>query len=266
MTPLALILARAASKGVPGKNRAIIAGKPCVLWSIDAARQSRRGLRIAISTDDRVIQELAISTGADLVVRPPGLASDSARIDDAARHAVTALGDSDLDPIVLLYANVPVRPDGLIDRALDRFERTHADSVQSYAPVGKHHPWWTARVDASTGAVSPWEGDTLNHGVYRRQDLPPAYIPDGGVLVMSRRALFLRIPGVPASPHACFGLRCFGILNCEGDVVDIDSPLDLLVADTMLRGERRPGAEQGGVRDAPASRIKPVSHPSRSIP
>lgn len=240
MKPLGLILARAGSKGAPGKNRAPLADRPCVMWTIDDARASRLE-RIAVSTDDTEIQRLAISAGIDVIARPANLATDVARVDDAARHAVRSLNDESLDPIVILYANAPVRPEGLIDRALAMFESSGADSVQSYAPVGKHHPWWIARVDASHGAVVPWEGDVLNHGVYRRQDLPPAHVPDGGVLVVSRRALFLEIPGAGDGPHAFFGVNRRGVINEEGAVVDIDSPIDLIVADTVLR-QRLPGS------------------------
>jgi CMP-N-acetylneuraminic acid synthetase len=135
---------------------------------------------------------------------------------------------------VILYANVPVRPRGLIDRALELLASSGCDSVQSYQPVGKHHPWWTARVDAE-GQVTAWEGEVLNHGVFRRQDLPPAYGPDGAVLAVTRRALMLEIPGVAAGPHAFFGRDRRGVINPEGSVVDIDTPLDLVVADVMLR-------------------------------
>ncbi|MEZ6234116.1 MAG: hypothetical protein R3B68_07995 [Phycisphaerales bacterium] len=71
--------------------------------------------------------------------------------------------------------------------------------------------------------------------MFRRQDLPPAFIPDGAVLGVTRPALMLELPGVPDGPHAFFGLDRRGIINPEGSVVDIDSPLDLVVADAMLR-------------------------------
>ena len=126
----------------------------------------------------------------------------------------------------------------MLDRAIALMESTGAHSVQSYAPVGKNHPWWTAVVDPSTGAVRPWdggEGDVLNHGVYRRQDLPPAHMPDGAMLLVSRDALTLRLPGVAPGPHAFLGTKRRGILTEPGAVVDIDSEIDLLVADAMLR-------------------------------
>lgn len=242
MRTLALILARAGSKGVPGKSTRMVAGRPCVCWTIDHALDARAAGavgRIAVTTDSKEVQQIALGMGIDVVARPAGLATDTARVDDAARHAVPLLEQGErFDAIAVLYANVPVRPDGLLLAALSLMATTGADSVQSYAPVGKHHPWWTAVVEPASkgGAVRAWDGGVLNHGVFRRQDLPPAHIPDGGVLVVTRRALFGEIPGVDPGPHAFFGRDRRGVINPEGSVVDIDSEIDLVVADALLSG------------------------------
>ena len=229
---LAIILARGGSKGVPGKNVAPVGGRPCIAWTIEAAKLARSVSAVAVSSDDPRALAIAREMGVGTIMRPQDLASDTARVDDAARHAVEAAGGAEL--VVVLYANVPIRPAGLIDRAIELQRETGADSVQSYAPVGKHHPWWTARLSGK-GEVVPWEGEVLNHNVFRRQDLPLAVVPDGGVLVVTRRALFLEVPGVAPGPHAFFGADRRGVMNPEGAVVDIDSKVDLLVADALLK-------------------------------
>jgi N-acylneuraminate cytidylyltransferase len=232
----AIILARGGSKGVPGKNTADVAGRPCIAWTIEHARRSARVSRVVVSTDDGRAAEVARAMGAGVVERPALLASDTARVDDAARHACEQLGLSDHDDehVAILYANVPVRPDDLTDRALALLASSGCDSVQSYARCGKHHPWWTARLDAE-GTVTPWEGGVLNHGVFRRQDLPPAFVPDGGTMALRMAALMLRVPGAGDGPHAFFGHTRRGIESAEGEVVDIDTRVDLLVADAILR-------------------------------
>jgi CMP-N,N'-diacetyllegionaminic acid synthase len=229
---LAVILARGGSKGVPGKNVAPVGGRPCIAWTIEAARAARTVTDVAVSSDDPKALAIAREMNVGTIMRPQDLASDTARVDDAARHAVDAAGGAEL--VVILYANVPVRPAGLIDRAVELLRETRADSVQSYAPVGKYHPWWTARLSGN-GEIVPWEGEVLNHNVFRRQDLPLAVVPDGGVLVVTRRALFLEVPGVAPGPHAFFGADRRGVMNPEGSVVDIDSRVDLLVADALLK-------------------------------
>ena len=232
MSVVAVVLARGGSKGLPGKNTADVAGKPCVQWTIEAALRAELVDRVIVSSDDERVLEIGRDLGAIAHDRPAALASDTATVDDAVREAVR---DDDAHTVAILYGNVPVRPDGLIDECVRTLLENGADSTQSYAPVGKYHPWWTARVDVESGIVRPWEGEVLNHGVFRRQDLPEAVIPDGGALVVSRRALFLEIEGVAAGPHAFFGLDRRGVMNDEGAVVDIDSRVDLLVADALMR-------------------------------
>ena len=249
MKSVAIILARAGSKGVPGKNRAPVGGRPCVLWTIDDALGSALVSRVVVSTDDADIASIAQRAGAEAIERPAALAHDTATVDDAARHCVEALNDPSIEAAAILYANVPLRPEGLIDRALGLLLESGADSVQSYAPVGKYHPWWTARIEEGSGRLAPWEGETLNNNVFRRQDLPPAYIPDGGVLAVTRASLLLRVAGVAPGPHAFLGRDRRAVVNPEGSVIDIDAPTDLLVADAALRRRgRAPALKDEGAR------------------
>lgn len=243
MPTIAIILGRAGSKGVPGKNTRIIANKPCVAWTIEHALRSKTVNHVVVSSDDPNMLAIAKSKGALPMQRPPDLATDTARVDDAARHAALEAAahfrhqgpDRAKINLVILYANVPVRPDDLTDRAVTLLQNSKCDSVQSYQPVGKYHPWWIARVDDKSGQVAPWEGDVLNHNVFRRQDLPPAHIPDGGVIAVTWNSLFCAIPKAQPGPHQFFGVDRRGVLNPEGSVIDIDRPEDVLVAEAILR-------------------------------
>ena len=244
MRTLAVILARAGSKGLPGKNERLLAGRPCVAWTIDHAQRARRIDRVVLSTDGDALAAIGERAGVDVVRRDHELAHDGATVDAAARHALLETERRDgarFDSVALLYANVPVRPDGLIDDAVALLARTGCDSVQSYASVGKQHPWWTAVVDAHEGAVRPWQGDVLNHNIHRRQDLPPAHVPDGGVIVCTRAALMLE-RGAPDGPHAFFGNDRRGVINDGGAVIDIDTELDAIVADALLRARAERGS------------------------
>ncbi|MEX0876912.1 MAG: GxxExxY protein, partial [Phycisphaerales bacterium] len=178
------------------------------------------------------VNRCAHELGCTVVQRPPQRSHDTTTIDDAARHAYEQVGSPDV-PIVILYANVPVRPESLIDDAVKLLVESGCDSVQSYAKVGKHHPWWTVRV-GDDGQVRPWEGEVLFHNCFRRQDLPAAMIPDGGVMALTGDALMRRV-GAPEGPHWFLGIDRRGVVTEEGAVVDIDARVDLLVADVLLR-------------------------------
>lgn len=233
---VAVVVARAGSKGLPGKNLRLLAGRPCVAWSVEHAMAATSVDRVVVSSDSDEVLQIAHEMGAATHRRSNALATDSARVDDALREAV-AWHEQQHGPIAgaaLLYGNVPVRPEGLLDRAVTLWRESGCDSVQSYAPVGKYHPLWQVCVDGA-GEVTPWQGDRLFGGVYRRQELTPSFVPDGGVILVSRRALFHEIAGLDtAHPHSFLGLAHRGVLNEEGGVVDIDSAHDFAVAEAVL--------------------------------
>ena len=56
---IALILARGGSKGIPMKNIRLLAGKPLITYSIEAALKSRYIDRVVVSTEDEEIAEIS---------------------------------------------------------------------------------------------------------------------------------------------------------------------------------------------------------------
>jgi CMP-N,N'-diacetyllegionaminic acid synthase len=222
---LAVIIGRAGSKGLPGKNVANINGKPIVAYSIDHALDAETVGRVIVSTDSPELAATARAEAVEVIDRPAKLATDTATVDSAVRHAITEDGGEE-SIIVILYANVPIRPDGLIDRAVRMLIETGADSVQSYCDVGKHHPYWMVSLDVA-GRVLPHHPNPI----YRRQDLPRLLLPDGGVIAVTRESLFTVVEG---EPHAFLGTDRRGIETAPGEVVDVDNALDLSLAQAML--------------------------------
>lgn len=222
---LAVVVARAGSKGLPGKNAIDLHGHPMICRTIEHARDAETVDRIVVSTDGKKIAEAARSMNVEVVNRPAVLANDTAPVDAAVRHAVDQIGAAE-QIIVILYANVPVRPDGLIDRAVRMLMETGADSVQSYTDVGKHHPYWMVSLDADD-RVKPYRANA----VYRRQDLPKLLIPDGGVIAVRRGSLFTVADD---DAGAFLGTHRRGIRSPAGSVIDVDTAVDLAMAEAML--------------------------------
>lgn len=222
---LAVIIGRAGSKGLPGKNAKLTAGRPMICHSIEDALDAQSVDRVIVSTDGKAIAAAAQEMGVHVVQRPPELAGDTATVDSAVRHAVQTInGDESI--IVILYANVPVRPHDLIDRAVAMLIETGADSVQSYSDVGKHHPYWMVTLDDDRRVKAH-----VPNTVYRRQDLPKLLIPNGGVIAVTKRSLFTVIEG---QPHAFLGQDRRGIISPEGSVIDVDAPIDFAIAEAIL--------------------------------
>lgn len=223
---LGVILARSGSKGLLHKNAMMIAGKPMLAWTIEHALASDQIDRVLVTTDGEVLAQIASQYDVEVIHRPAELANDTATVDAAARHAVNQVGEMH-EHLCMLYGNVPVRPSDLSDRAIQKLRETHADSVQSVCSVGKNHPYWMKTVDPKTGKL----GMLTDNQVYRRQDLPPVYMLDGGVIAVTRASLFRVVEG---QPHAFLGTDRRAIMTEPGDVVDVDTQADFKVAESIL--------------------------------
>jgi N-acylneuraminate cytidylyltransferase len=224
------VIGRAGSRGLPGKNAMLLAGRPLICHTIDDARAAKTVDRIVVSTDGDAIAAAAESMAVPVVQRPSDLASDTATVAAAVRHAVTehdTAGEARF--IVILYANVPVRPPDLIDRAVGLLLETGADSVQSYCDVGKHHPYWMVALDGGN-RVTPFHDNPVD----RRQDLPSLLIPDGGVIAVTRESLLSAAAADHDHPHAFLGADRRGVETVPGDVIDVDTHRDLVVAEAFL--------------------------------
>lgn len=248
MTTLAVIIARAGSKGLPNKAMQLLRGQPLVARTIEHALGSRRVDHVVLSSDCPRIVAVGDSFGIETYRRPPALADDTATIDDGARHGVECWEQRHGEQCryaAILYGNIPLRPADLTDRALAKLVETGADSVQGVYPVGKMHPLWMRKLSGSDDDVlTMYEPNRI----YRRQDLPPVYMLSGGALAVTRAALFTVDP---AEPHAFLGTDRRAIVHQPGEVVDVDNALDLVYAEAVLNGvavdaAAEPTAPDGG--------------------
>jgi N-acylneuraminate cytidylyltransferase len=211
----------------------MLLGKEVVRYTIETAKVARRIDRLAVTTDDQLVKDICGGAGITVIDRPAELASSTARIDDALRHCVQQMEvqhSYKADIIVLLYGNVPVRAEGIIDRAVEYLIETEADSVQTIAPTGKYHPYWLYELDGEDkGPVKKY----IENKIYRRQDLPPLYIIDGAVGVV--RYAPLMAGANSDDPHSFWGTRRRAIVQQADETVDIDSMRDFYLAEAALR-------------------------------
>ena len=140
MKIMGLIPARGGSKGVPKKNIRMICGKPLIAWTIERAFQSELLDTVVVSTDDEEIAETAKYYGAEVLMRPAYLATDTASTQDVMVHA---LQQKPADILVLLQPTSPCRSNGLIDVCIREFIQNGYDSLATgfccdYIEYGKN--------------------------------------------------------------------------------------------------------------------------------
>lgn len=78
MKKIAIIPARAGSKGLPNKNVLMLEDKPLMAYTIEAALESKEFDRVIVSTDSLEYKYIAEKFGAEVLMRDAELASDTA--------------------------------------------------------------------------------------------------------------------------------------------------------------------------------------------
>lgn len=221
MNTFALIPARGGSKGIPRKNIKIIAGKPLISWTIEAARRSSLLSAVVVSTDDPEIAEVARKEGAQVpFMRPAVLAQDQTPGLDPVLHALEQLPQ--YDSVLLLQPTSPLRTTEDIDGCLNFAAQKNALSVVSVAEAAVH-PFWTYRLNAD-GSMARFIDAPPSA---RRQDLPAAFALNGAMYFAEANWL-RRSRSLVTAETLAFKM------SLEHSV-DLDTQLDWKFAELLLR-------------------------------
>jgi len=138
------VTARGGSKGLPGKNLRLLAGKPLIAYTIDAAVASGAFDRLVLSTDDADIATVARTLGCAVpFTRPAELARDETPHLPVVQHAVRWLDEHERyrpDAVMILQPTSPLRQPQHISEAVALLERSGADSVVGVGRAGSLSP------------------------------------------------------------------------------------------------------------------------------
>lgn len=228
---LGIIPARGGSKGIPYKNIAPLAGKPLIYWTISSAQKAKRLDCFLVSTDDPKIAAVARSFGADVpFLRPKKIAQSNSTDIEFLQHAVEWVEKKrgwQPEYIVLLKPTSPFRTSQDIDIAIDYIERAGCDSVRTVHQAS-HSPYKMWHFQKNTDKLRPVL-KTKYFAQYAtdvpRQWLEPAFQQDSNVDIT--RTKFIKKGKV-------WGKDVRGIVVPENKAIDIDTPLDLELAEFLI--------------------------------
>lgn len=200
---LAVIPARAGSKGLPGKNIRPLMGKPLLAWSVEAALAASCVDQVVVSTDGADIAEVARHAGAEVLARPAELAGDEATTIAVLGHVAEHFPDA--DPLIVLQPTSPLRDPGLIDDCMAAFLADDCDNLATgfmckYRPFGEHNN-------------------------ARRQDYAGFFYDDGNVYILKRRL---------AEEGRWFGARMIRRVIARHQNYEIDDEVDFVVMERLM--------------------------------
>ena len=227
MNILGIIPARGGSRSIPRKNIALLAGRPLLAYTCDAALHSRRLTRTILSTDDEEIASVGKACGVEVPFhRPADLARDEVPMVEVVRHALGWIMDHErylANLVVVLQPTSPLRRAEHIDAAVGLLIDTAADTVVSVVEVPhQFNPVSLMRLE--DGKLVPLLDQPI---ILRRQDKPRVYARNGPAVLVVRREVIAqgRLYGDTVRPLEMGPV----------DSVDVDDPNDLALAEFYLR-------------------------------
>lgn len=233
-TVVAVIPARAGSKGLLNKNVKRLLGKPLISYTIEAALRSKFIDRVIVSTDGKKIAKIARKYGAEVpFLRPAYLATDTVHTPPVIEHAVNYLEKNEnykVNIVVTLQPTSPLRKAEHIDLGIKKFLKEGTDSLVGVKEA--YPPWWLFKPKGDR--IIPFiefKKGVLAYNL-ERQQLPKVYQPNGALYVTKRGCL--KKTNSLINPRSCAYL-----LMDEESSLDIDTPLDFKVIEQVLKMKKR---------------------------
>jgi len=219
MENIAVIPLRKGSKGIPGKNRKMLLGRPLFSWVLHEAILSNLS-RVYIYTDDDVIaqfaeKEYAQTQKVQVIIRDAEDATDKAST-EMAMVAFSEKIDHQYDTITLLQATSPLTSHNDINQVLALVESGSFDSAISV--VNEKRFIWDDK------------GNSQNYDYKqrpRRQDFDGLLVENGAIYTTTKKQFLdsgIRIGG-----------KIGHIIMPNDTFVEIDEQTDFVIMEQLLK-------------------------------
>jgi CMP-N-acetylneuraminic acid synthetase len=149
---IGLIIGKANSQGLPGKNTMKILGRPSVEYAFIAAKYSKIDI-LYVSTDSTEIIKIARRYKAKIIERPEYLARPDSLTEDVLEHSYEIikkdLNSIKIESISLLFANTPTVSVPHLNQAIDYIKKNNSvDSVFSIVNYDMFSPFRARKIDS----------------------------------------------------------------------------------------------------------------------
>lgn len=231
MEILAIIPVRGGSKGIPGKNIKLLAGRPLLAYTVDAALNSKYVSRTVVSTENEKIKNIAKSLNVEVLDRPAKLAQDETKTAPVLLHVLEQLEQKEgyiPDVVVLLQATCPLRDAKELDETIELFlnnQNKGIDSVFAAKQIGTTHSKWRKSPSCVSEPYYECLFDYRNRP--RRQDTDkhyPLFAETGATYIIKTDVLKKVKDFIGEKPE----------LYLNGSFGDIDNPEDFENAEKII--------------------------------
>ena len=224
MNKLIVIPARGGSKGIPHKNIYPVNGKPLLSYTIEVILSSDiKDTDIVVSTDSEQIANVAkMYDGVYVIDRPSDISGDKARTEAALIHALDYMEEKygkTYEVVLTLQATSPLRKPETLKRFIDVFEETYPLYDSQLSLNENRTDFWVRNGDDSFSRLYP-------EAPRRRQERAPLYSENSAYYITEVKAL--------RDTMSVLGTRANGFIISDVEAVDINEPIDIVLAESLL--------------------------------
>lgn len=222
MKKIAIIPARSGSKGLVNKNILMLLDKPILAYTIEAAIQSEKFIKVIVSTDSLEYKEIAEKYGAEVVMRGEELSNDSATSYMVIKDVLEKDLGVEYDYFVLLQPTSPFRNYQHINESIEKFEK----NISNYNFLVS-----MTETSKTSTLIKPIEEDEslkhydLDFSNYKRQNYKE-YYPNGAIFIGKNKEYLER--------KHFFGKKSLAYFMNKADSIDIDDRLDFEFAILLM--------------------------------
>lgn len=232
----ALIPARGGSKGVPNKNLREVLGKPLIAHTIEQARRVNIFDDVFVSTDSAEIASVAAEHGAACPsLRSPANSGDSSHMFPVYKEFLHSIQHSNYifpDVLFVLLPTNLLRTDDDIIKIHSTWENDATAEWIFSCNEMEHHPYRAVRI-SPTNRFTPYFPIQRDLMWANRQEFPPAFRFNGAI-ISGKTSSILNNNEYPVDSFQFADTNALGVITSTLSAFDIDTELDLAVAQTMM--------------------------------
>lgn len=223
MKVLGIIPARGGSKGVPKKNSKLLAGKPLISYTIEAANKSKLLTDVYVATDDKEIIKISKQYNCAVYKRNSANAQDDSPVALVVEELIHYL-EVTYDLIILLQPTAPIREGKDIDNVIEMFLEDHnLKNVVSVIELEDIHPARMYTISNEKILKSLLEKNEHK----RRQELVPVYLRNGSIYAITTNE-FLKNKKLILNQKSAY------IMPFE-TWANIDTERDFMIAELLIK-------------------------------
>jgi CMP-N,N'-diacetyllegionaminic acid synthase len=226
MKNLAIIPARSGSKGLKDKNIKQLNGKPLLVYTIEAAKESGLFDEIMVSTDSEKYAQIAQEGGASVpYLRCDELSTDTASSWDVVKDVLKRYQEmgQEFNTVALLQPTSPLRTAKDIIAGYSKMKEKKANTVVAVCEV-EHSLLWSNTLPEDFSLINFLSFDLIN---IPRQCLPTYYRINGALYIVKTSFLM--------NTNNIYTDKSFAVIMTKEHSVDIDDEMDFIIAEALMK-------------------------------